>query len=169
VKRDVLAAARFFVLPTIALVGIAVFAPGQLVLAARIYALVAGGAAITVFLLALRRAYPRETSPHGSASGPSRDARPASLARIEHETTLAAVSAFDLHYRLAPRLRAIAEGLLASRRHASLVSSSESARGILGEDVWALVRPDRPAPEDRLAGGMTPEELRRVVDALEAI
>jgi hypothetical protein len=40
---------------------------------------------------------------------------------------------------------------------------------ILGEDAWALVRPDRPSPEDRLAKGASPAELDRVVAALEAI
>jgi hypothetical protein len=36
-------------------------------------------------------------------------------------------------------------------------------------EAWALVRPDRPAPDDRLAGGVPVDELRNVVDALEAL
>ena len=40
---------------------------------------------------------------------------------------------------------------------------------LVGEETWELVRPDRPAPEDRLARGISPQELdtrRRVAGAL---
>jgi hypothetical protein len=63
----------------------------------------------------------------------------------------------------------VAAGLLSSRRRVSLELDRGTARAILGEDVWELVRPDRPPPEDRLAKGIPPRELARVVDALEAI
>jgi hypothetical protein len=68
-----------------------------------------------------------------------------------------------------PRLRAVAAGLLSSRRNVSLAERPETARAILGEDTWELVRPDRPAPEDRLAKGIPSREFAHVVDALEGV
>jgi hypothetical protein len=94
---------------------------------------------------------------------------PTSLARIELETALGSAGTFDLHYRLVPRLRSIARGLLSSRRRMSLEQDPQSARAILGQDAWELVRPDRPPPEDRLADGIPARDLARTVDALEAI
>jgi hypothetical protein len=58
---------------------------------------------------------------------------------------------------------------LRSRRNVSLAENTDTARAILGEETWELVRPDRPAPEDRLAKGIAPSELGKVVDALEAV
>ena len=168
-RRDVRGAARALVLPTIALVGIALVAPGRLELAGRIYALVLCAAVIVVLLLALHRAYPAETPLREPAKRAPRRVPPTSLGRIEHETALAIAGTFDLHYHLVPRLRAVAAGLLTSRRNVSLTDAPEAARAILGEDAWELVRPGRPAPEDRLAKGIPPRELARVVDALESV
>ena len=150
-RRDVLGAARALAVPTIALIGIALVAPGRLELAGRIYALVLCAAVIVVLLLALRRAYPDETVLREPEKRAPRRVPPPSLGRIEHETALAIAGSFDLHYHLIPRLRAVAAGLLHSRRNVSLTETPEAARAILGEDAWELVRPDRPAPEDRLA------------------
>jgi hypothetical protein len=124
---------------------------------------------VIVLLLALRRAYPSERVLRAPASRPSRATPPASLARIELEAALAVGGTFDLHYRLVPRLRTIAVGLLLSRRRVSLEQDPDMARTILGEDAWEVVRPDRPPPEDRLAPGIPARELARIVDALEAI
>lgn len=167
-RRDLRGAARLLVLPTIVLLAIALFAPGRLELGVRIYALILCAAVIVLLLSALRRAYPDETALYEPATRPTRSAPPPSLARIEHEAALGVAGSFDLHYRLVPRLRALAAGLLASRRQIS-VAAPDTAHAILGDEAWELVRPDRPAPEDRLARGITPPELEHVVDALEAI
>jgi hypothetical protein len=169
VKRDVLAAARALVLPTFALLGLVVFAPGRLELGVRIYVLVLCTAVIVVLLLALRRAYPDETMLREPATRAPGRTPPPSLARLEHEAALAVSGSFDVHYRLVPRLRALAAGLVRSRRNVSLAENIDAARAILGEETWELVRPDRPAPEDRLAKGIAPSELGKVVDALEAV
>ena len=168
-RRNAFGAVRALVLPTIALLGIALVAPGRLEIAVRIYALVFSAAVIVVLLLALRRAYPDETVLDQPPARASRRTPPAGLDRIEHETVLAIAGAFDLHYRLVPRLRALAAGLLRSRRSVSLADAPDAARAILGEDAWELVRADRPPPDDRLAKGIPPRELARVVDALEGI
>ena len=168
-RRDVLGAARALAVPTIALLGLVVFAPGRLELGVRIYALVLCAAVLVVLLLALRRAYPDETVLRESAMRAPRRLPPPSLARIEHETALAVASSFDVHYRLVPRLRALVAGLLSSRRNVSLAESPDTARAILGETTWELVRPDRPAPEDRLAKGIATRDLGQLVDALEGM
>jgi hypothetical protein len=169
VRRDLGSAARLLVVPTLALIAIAFFAPVRLALGVRIYALILCAAVIVVLLSALRRAYPDETALSTSATRPIRNPPPPSLGRIEHEAALGVAGSFDLHYRLVPRLRALATGLLTSRRQISLDTSRDAAHEVLGEETWELVRPDRPAPEDRLARGITPRELGQVVDALEGV
>ena len=168
-RRDLLGAARVLVLPTLALIGLALVAPGRLELGVRIYALVLCATAIVLVLLALRRAYPDET-PLREPAAPTRGrVPPAGLGRIEHEVALSAMGAFDLHFRLVPRLRSLAAALLTSRRNVSFEATPDSARAILGEEAWELVRPQRPAPPERLGQGMPPGELARIVEALEAI
>ena len=166
-RRELFASAKFLALPTMAVVGIGMLAPGRAELAVRIYALLVSATAIAVLVIALRRAYPDETPLRARTATRRKRAVPPSLSRIEQEVALGVVSSFDLHFRLAPRLRYVADGLLRARRHMPLAGNGTSE--ILGEDAWALVRPDRPSPEDRLAKGASPAELDRVVAALEAI
>jgi hypothetical protein len=168
VRSDLFGAARVLVVPTIAVVAVAVFAPGRAELAGRIYALVLAATAIVLLLLALRRAYPSETAvaePPEQAPG---RAAPPSLARIEHEVALGVAGSFDLHFRLVPRLRSVAAGILEARRSVSL-EGGHAARAILGDETWQLVRPDRHAPADRLGEGIQPAALARTVDALESV
>jgi hypothetical protein len=169
VRRNIFAALRLLAVPTIALVAIAFLAPGRAELALRIYALLLSATAIAILVLALRRAYPPETALRESVPAASKRRPPPSLSRIEHEVALGVAGSFDLHYRLVPRLRTIAAGVLESRRRVSLEAHTATARAILGDEAWALVQPDRPAPEERLARGIPPRDLARVVDAFEAI
>lgn len=168
-RKDLFAAVRFLVVPTIALIGLAIVARGRLELGLRIYALILCATAIVLLLLALSRAYPPETALRESPPATSKRPPPPSLGRIEHEVALGVAGSFDLHYRLVPRLRSLATGLLESRRKVSLEAHAATAHGILGDETWELVRPDRPAPQERLARGVPPRDLARVVDALEAI
>jgi hypothetical protein len=168
VTKDLFGAARALVVPTVALVGIAILAPGRLELAVRIYALVLCSTAIVVLLLALRRAYPDE-SPLRETTRPASKRTPPTLARIEHEVALGVAGSFDLHFRLVPRLRTLATGLLRSRRNVSLTADPGAARAILGPEAWELVRPDRQTPRERLGKGIPADDLDCVVDALEAI
>jgi hypothetical protein len=168
VKKDIAGALRALLLPTLALVGVVAFIPGRVGLVVHIYALVVCAVALGLVLTALRRAYPPEKPlRESSAASSSRRHPPSTLGRIEHEAALGVVGSFDLHHRLVPRLRSIATGLLASRRRISLDSQPDAARDALGQETWELVRPDRPAPEDRLAAGISQQELDRVVDSLE--
>ena len=79
---------------------------------------------------------------------------------------MAVSSAFDVHYRLRPALVELAAGLLSSRRGIELETDPARARAVLGDDVWELVRPDRPQPTERDAAGIDPASLDRVVEAL---
>jgi hypothetical protein len=167
--HDLGRAARWLALPTVALAAIALLAPGRFELAVWIYALILAGAIIAMALLALRRAFPPESTLHVLEPVPRPTARPLSLVRTHNAVVLGSASSFDLHYRLAPRLRTIAAGLLSSRRGVSLATDADRAAAILGPDAWELVRPDRPAPPDRLAAGIPPQRLAGVVDALERI
>ena len=169
-RPHVVGALKFLVLPTVAFVVVAAFVPGRAGLALRVYALVVCGTALVLALLELRRAFPPEQPLRiDGRAQPERRNPPSSLARIEHEAALGVAGSFDLHYRLAPRLRSIASGLLEARRRISLERQPEAACDVVGERTWALVRPDRTPPDDRLARGIPPDELARVVDSLEAI
>jgi hypothetical protein len=169
VTRDLLAGLRWIALPTVALVIVALVAPGRLELALRIYALLVAATAIGVALAALRRAFPSEQVLDAAGAPLRRPRQPATLARTHNDVVLGLASSFDLHYRLVPRLRAVASDLLASHRDVSLTVEQDRAAEILGPATWELVRPDRPAPEDRLADGIPRGDLAVVVDALEAV
>lgn len=169
-KRDVTAALRLLVLPTLALVFVAVGASGRLELAARIYALVVCGIGLVIGLRAIDRAQPREQPlrhPGRRAQGVRRP--PPALARLEQLCALGVASSFDLQYRLLPPLRSIASGLLQARRGVELEHEPEAARAILGEETWALVEPGRPRPADRISRGVTPSELMHVAGSLERV
>ena len=169
-RRDLVRAVRLLSVPTLAFAAVALFLPGRLELSARIYALLVCGAALLVLLRALRRAYPPE-HPLQPRQPPRTSKRrpPASLAQIEHEAALGVAGAFGLHFRLRPRLRAIAGGLLRSRRGISLDDDPLRARAALGDATWELVRPDRGPPEDRLGRGLPHAELLRTIDVLERL
>jgi hypothetical protein len=170
VKRDLTAALRLLALPTVALVLVAGVAPGRLELAARTYALFVCGVALVVAIRAVRRAGPPETPLRDPASpADSRPQRPPSLARLEQLAALGVASSFDLQHRLLPPLRSIAAGLLASRRRVELDGEPETARRMLGDETWDLVRPARPAPQDRGSRGVSPAELTSVAESLERL
>jgi uncharacterized membrane protein len=81
------------------------------------------------------------------------------VARMEREVTLGAATAYDLHVRLLPELRQIAQARL-----------ERTGRGLSPETLgrwWELLRPDRPAPENRHGPGISQAELRALVSDLE--
>ncbi len=90
------------------------------------------------------------------------------LEELEHAVDFSLGTAFDVHYRLRPHLRAIAAHRLAVRG-VSLDTQPERARSMLGEESWDLVRPGRPEPEDRNGRGLGMAALRRTVEQLGAL
>lgn len=168
-RRDLWSATRLLVLPTVALIVVLAFFPGRSALAVRVFALVLCAAAIGLALAALRRALPPTTSPLLPSSRRRAPLQVARLGRLENELALGVAGAFDFHVRLRPRLRALAAGLLASRRGISLDAQPDAAREALEDETWQLVRRDRPPPEDRLARGLSRADLTRAVESLERL
>jgi hypothetical protein len=170
VKGSVARAVRLLLLPTIALLVVAVLASGRLEPAVRIYALVVCAVVLGLAVAGLRRTFPRAARPHRGRGGRGRPAeQPRSLVQLENEATLGVADALDLHYRLRPHLRLVAAGLLEGRRGVALDDEPEAARRLLGEETWELVRPDRPVPSDRHAPGLAPDGLERIVLSLERL
>jgi hypothetical protein len=145
--------------------------PGNRSLAVDIYVLVLGALALLALGRIARSAQAGAPSSFDEALRPEPVAheRPAELVRLEREVVLASARAFDLHFRLRPLLREIADHRLRRRHGSGLDESGEGPREALGEPAWQLLRPDLPTPEDRLGPGLPLAELRRVVDALERI
>jgi hypothetical protein len=166
--RELRRARRALVVPTLALLVVAAFAPGRLAPGVRAYALLVCAVALWIALAALRRAYP-PADPLRRARADADRARPPvrSLAELEHVTALGVGDAVDLHIRLRPRLRDIAAGLLESRHGISLDTDRERARAALGDETWQLVRSDSAVPDDERAPGLSPAALERVVGSLE--
>jgi hypothetical protein len=95
--------------------------------------------------------------------------RPPELVRVEREITLGRASASHLHVRLLPLLREAAAARLGAHHNVELDRRPETARRLLGDEAWELLRPDRPEPADRNAPGISLGRLRRLIDGLERL
>ena len=156
-----------------ATVGAAIFLvvlPARAAIVGHVWLVVVLALALGVALGRLRRELPHRPSAFDAAFVPTRPthARPASLARVEREVTLASGTAFDVHFRLRPLVRTLAAGLLL-RRGVDLERSPARAEELLGPETWELVRPEREAPDDRTAPGVPIETIERIVDDLERL
>ena len=136
-------------------------------LTVEIYLFVVAALALTAVVLGVATALPRaEPVP---LRQPPRLQRVGQLESVARALDLAEASAFDLHNTLRPIVREIAAARL-SRYGVSLDRQPERARALLGAQTWDLVRPDREDPFGRSGrGGCSRDELRAIVDSLEAI
>ncbi len=91
---------------------------------------------------------------------------PVELVRMQRELELGVSSALHAHRRLLPLLRAAAAARIGTRHGFDLERQPDAARRVLGDDVWELLRPDRPAPADRHGPGVP---RRRVAAAIERV
>lgn len=89
--------------------------------------------------------------------------------RIRSALGWAGVSArhYDLSTR--PLLQRLLTARLADRYGPSPVRSIERARHLLGEELWPLVDPGRPASSDGDAPGADTVTVARIVDRLESL
>ena len=94
---------------------------------------------------------------------------PEELVRMERELVLGIADADHAHRKLLPLLRAAAAARLAARHGFELDRRPEAARALLGEDVWDLLRPDRPAPADRHGPGVPRAQIAAVIERVEAL
>jgi len=127
----------------------------------RIYVLILGMLALFALLASTTERLPSSRrSPFDAALPRGKPpARPLpEVERMKREVALACASAYDLHARLLPHLREIADARLER-------TGRSPGPETLGAS-WELLRPDRPEPEDRFAPGIKEAELRALVDAL---
>ena len=164
--------APFPVLATIGVAAVIAFVPGRTELALHVYLLVLATLALGWLVSVLRRAHPLAAgSPFDLGlreRGRAAHSVP-ELAKLEREVTLATTTAFDVHFRLRPVLRRVAERTLQTRRGIELDRDPGASSRLLGAELWELVRPEREPPLDRAGPGLELAALGRMVDALEAL
>jgi hypothetical protein len=172
VKKLVVGLALAVAPATLALLTAAYLEPGHRGVELDVYLLVVGAMAVLTAVLAVRRAFPVSAGSllaEALEADPLEPVRPLDLERTERVLTMATSTAFDLHFRLRPILREIAEQRLGDRRSLTLDSGGPRVEAALGEEVWELVRPDRVQPRHRFEPGIEPAALRRVVERLESL
>jgi hypothetical protein len=96
-------------------------------------------------------------------------AQPEEFLRMDREIVLGIADADHAHRRLLPLLRAAAAARLAARYGFDLARRPETARTLLGDEVWELLRPDRPAPADRHGPGLRREQIAAVIERVESL
>jgi hypothetical protein len=161
-RRHLLDLIVLFVFVTIVCVYIVLAQPGIRDTTVHVYVFVVGGLLMLAIVAAAGDALPRRRISdfdRALASGGAKEKPLPELEKMNREVTLATASAYDLHYRLLPHLREIAQCRLERSGHAP---SPET----LGR-WWELLRPDREAPEDRFAPGITQADLRALVADLD--
>ena len=102
--------------------------------------------------------------------GPARagSARPAGLQRLEWMVGSGRHTAGDVQVRVRPVLREIAAARL-RRRGVRLDAEPERSRALLGDELWEIVRPNRPRPADHRLPGLELGTLERLVERLERL
>jgi Cys-tRNA synthase (O-phospho-L-seryl-tRNA:Cys-tRNA synthase) len=170
VRGDLRSVLRLLVLPTVVIALVAAFFPGRLEQGVRIYALLICASALGVAVASLIASFPPAGRLRRSPAGGDRPRESVrSLAQLENVMALGAEDARDLHFRLRPRVRALAAELLQSRRGIVLDDQPEAARALLGDEAWELVRSDRTEPVGEHAPGLSRAALERVVVSLERL
>jgi hypothetical protein len=136
------------------------------ILAAYVLALAALGLELMTRVLASRSST-GQSSEFEQALGrqPSVPTRPPDLLRTERELSLGIATAGHLHTRLLPLLREATSVRLGFDLHLA----PARARAALGDEVWELLRPDRPAPEDRHGPGAPMRKVEHCIDTLERL
>lgn len=96
-------------------------------------------------------------------------ARPGQLVTLERLLVMARVSALQVHAYLRPILVEIASQRLAARGQALERMPEATGRRILGDDLWDIVRPGRPFPENRHGPGVAAPDLEAMLEVLERL
>lgn len=95
--------------------------------------------------------------------------QPEELLRMDRVLVLGSADADHAHRQLLPLLRATAAARLAARHGLELERRPEEARALLGDDVWELLRPDRPEPKNRHGPGVPHERVAAVIERVESL
>ena len=78
-----------------------------------------------------------------------------------------ASTAGGLHFRVRPVFIELTEARLRASHGIDL--THPGAPAVLGESLWAIVRPDARSPDNRMAPGLSPSMLRPILDRLEML
>jgi uncharacterized membrane protein len=162
VRKHLLDLILLFVLTTIVTGYVAVAQPRLRDVTVHVYVLLVGGLLMLGIVAAAGDAVPsrrRSELDRALAEAKRPDKPLQEVERLEREVTLACATAYDLHVRLVPHLREIAQARLARQ-----------GKRLAPEHVgpwWDLLRPDREAPDDRFSPGISERDLRALVDDLE--
>lgn len=140
-------------------------APIDRELLVRIYALVIGALALATLSAATSFAARGGKSPFVAAMRRSRvgNTRPEALERLERQVAIALENAGDFHFRLRPSLVEAADAALWRAHGVQL----EDAEQLVSPELWSLIRPDLPPPEDRRGPGPSPARVEAHLDEIE--
>ncbi len=150
-RRRLLAVGAAAVAAAVVLVVVLAAVPERRALALQVYAF--GLCAIVLLWLLGRTGAARDEGSafdHARRVEPPDDEAVIDLARVEREVTLGVANAYDLHYRLRPRIRAIVTSRLADRRGIDLERQPEARAGRRRAGGLGP-RPPRPAAPARPA------------------
>jgi hypothetical protein len=169
VKGTLLRISVGVVLLTAVLLALVVAVPSKRALFVGIYELVLAAIAVSALISSFRTLEPRAWLRSPFERDPAKPEEPppiAELDRFDRLVVLGTGNEFDLHYRLRPLLRQLAADRLYARHGIDLDRDPERAQPLLGDELAALVSPDRKLGR-RSAAGIDPTELARDVDRLE--
>lgn len=169
--RRAVAPTLVLLVPSGALAGVVVALPDERTRAGAAYLLSVGALGLLALLRMIRRSRRARRSAFELAlaersAGPSRLRE---LDRVEHDVIQGLANPLDLHRRLRPLLREIAAQRLTAGHGIDLDARPDAARALLGDEVWELVRADRPEPDEMTGRRLPATELARAVTVLEAV
>jgi hypothetical protein len=159
------------ILATLVLIAVAWLVPGQTRLVARAYIPSITAIAITARMREILDPSPSAPRPRQRRRrrGPRSKNPLKELSRIEATVSVSPSSAKETYHRLRPILREIAADRLEVGRRIALDDDPVRTRAVLGDEAWALLRPDLPMPEDRSLPGPSLISSEKIVASLEAI
>jgi hypothetical protein len=134
-------------------------------LVAEIALVAVAAAAIAVCL----RALPARAMPRWRPASVVPPPRPDQLTELERLVSRSTADAVTVHAYLRPVLTEIASRRLVAHGYALDQMPATAGRELLGEQLWEIVAPGRPFPQDRYGPGVTLGELRAMLDVLQAL
>jgi hypothetical protein len=155
----------------ISLVALGLVLAGTVAIALMVYLLVVATLILWFLVSRVQRALPLAPPFDNLLRKTSRErTRVEQLETIRWRLNMASYSEFDVHAQLRPLVREIVAARLSRHRHIDLDGEPARALAVIGEGaVWALIRPDRERPSDRLAPGFSESQLEQLIDELERL
>jgi hypothetical protein len=123
------------------------------------------GLGVVICLALLPRPRPSQRPP----SSPRPSERPDQLVALERVVVSAASNSLHAHASLRPLLSEIASQRLTAHGQRLTSMPALEGRRLLGDQLWELVRPNRPFPEDRHGPGVSAPELAAMLNVLEGL